>query len=131
MVMLASALQRSNADSKARESKVETSVALQQEVSTKLIVLSDPNTNTTSPNVPKLSRNSSQMYGLKQTQPQVEPHNDFFTAQFLVPFPQVELRSIHFTPHVCNSADFMNYFNIIFTPGWPVQYEHQHRMERR
>ena len=36
MVMLASALQRPHADNKARETKVETSVALQQEVKIKL-----------------------------------------------------------------------------------------------
>ena len=36
MVMLASALQRPHADNKARETKVETSVALQQEVEIKL-----------------------------------------------------------------------------------------------
>ena len=53
-VQLDSALQRSQ-DGKAREGKVETSVALQQEV---------------------------------------EPHNDFFTAQFLVPFPAAGLYSL-------------------------------------
>merc|ERR1739845_35479 len=45
-----------HADNKARETKVETSVALQQEV---------------------------------------EPHNDFFTAQFLVPFPQAGLYNMN------------------------------------
>ena len=50
-VQLSSALQRAHQDSRARENKGETSVAMQQEV---------------------------------------EPHNDFFTAQFLVPFPQVD-----------------------------------------
>ena len=74
MVMLASALQRPHADNKARETKVETSVALQQEVKIKLNF---------QPSLKSLK--------IFKTQSQVEPHNDFFTAQFLVPFPQVEI----------------------------------------
>ena len=54
-VQLSSALQRSHQD-KARESKVETSVVLEQEV---------------------------------------EPHNDFITSQFLVPFPQSGLYNMN------------------------------------
>ena len=74
MVMLASALQRPHADNKARETKVETSVALQQEVKIKLNF---------QPSLKSLK--------VFKTQSQVEPHNDFFTTQFLVPFPQVEI----------------------------------------
>ena len=54
-------------------------------------------------------------------QQEVEPHNDFFTAQFLVPFPQV----------VAVIGSFISSSNTDLSklPGRSIQHEHQHRVE--